>query len=280
MRALRSPGPRLAGGVEVRGWAGLLIAGWLALAGSATAGPLPYLFRTEGTEDLAGRFAPPAGAMRTTLAEGSFGDYLRHLPLLPAGTAVHLYNGRLKGRQDVHAAVVDLDVGQRDLQQCADAVMRLRSEYLFAAGRQGEIRFHPDPGKPRTLAFTGGKDRAALGKYLVRVFVQAGSASLQAELRPIGKGPVQPGDVLIKGGYPGHALLVLDVAQGKDGKAYLLLGQSYMPAQQFHVVKDLEDQALSPWFDAGALDEAGVQTPEWPPFRRKDVRRFPDHVTQ
>ena len=83
-----------------------------------------------------------------------------------------------------------------------------------------------------------------------------------------------PGDVLIQGGYPGHALLVLDVAEAA-GKSYLLLGQSYMPAQQFHVVNNLLDPKLSPWFDGTALDLGGVQTPEWRPFRRVDARRFP-----
>src|SRR5262245_3007875 len=93
-------------------------------------------------EPLDRRIAPPRGATRIALEPGSFGDWLRHLPLLPAGAAVHLYDGRAKARQDVHAAVVDLDVGTRDLQQCADAAMRLRVEYLWSAGRARDIRLH------------------------------------------------------------------------------------------------------------------------------------------
>jgi hypothetical protein len=47
-----------------------------------------------------------------------------------------------------------------------------------------------------------------------------------------------------------------------------------MPAQEFHVLNNLADAALSPWFDAAALDGAGLKTPEWRPFSRRDVRRF------
>ena len=109
-----------------------------------------------------------------------------------------------------------------------------------------------------------------------RVFADAGSASLQAELSKLSpnNAPLRPGDVLIQGGYPGHAVIVLDVAEGAGGKQWILLGQSYMPAQQFHVLKNPRNEALSPWYDTADL-AGGLQTPEWRPFSRGDVRRFP-----
>jgi hypothetical protein len=193
---------------------------------------------------------------------------------------VLLYDGARKARQDVHAAVVDLDVGRRDLQQCADAIMRLRAEYLFASGQPRRIQFHPEPGKKKVLAYTGrGDDRRALARFMVRVFSEAGTASLQAEMPRVKDGAqtLAPGDVLIQGGYPGHGVLVLDAAVGDSGRRYVLLGQSFMPAQQFHVLKNLADPAISPWFDAAALGSAeGLKTPEWRPFRLQDVRRFAD----
>jgi len=216
------------------------------------------------------RFSPPPGAARVAVADGSFGDFLRRLPLKPRGTAVRLYDGTPKARQDVHAAVVDLDVPPRDLQQCADAVMRLWAEYRYTLGAR--IAFHPDPGKSRALAFDARThDRRAFEHWLIKLFADAGSASLEAELRAA-SGEVQPGDVLIQGGYPGHAVLVLDVAAGKDGRRWLLLGQSYMPAQDFHVLVNPATPS-SPWYDAAAL-ATGLKTPEWRPFTRRDVRRF------
>ena len=245
-------------------------------AGVAHAEPLGYAWRAQSAaagDDLAARIAPPAGAKRVAAAAGSFGDWLRHLPLLPRDSPVMLFDGTRKSRQDVHQAVIDIDVGHRDLQQCADAVMRLRAEYLFAAGRFDEIIFHPRPGEQKTIEWTGGAHRDGWDRFLVRLFAAAGSASLDAEL-PRARGAPLPGDVLIQGGYPGHAVVVLDVAEDSSGHRYLLLGQSYMPAQQIHVLKNFGDPDLSPWYDAAALKGAGVATPEWRPFKSHDWRRF------
>lgn len=229
-----------------------------------------------GAQTLAERFPPPAGAARVGVAPDSFGAFLRTLPLLPAGTKVHLYDGRLKPRQDAHVAVVDLDVPPRDLQQCADAVMRLWAEYRYSQAH--EVMFHPDPAAPaQALVYRGpfGAEptaRKAFAHWLIRLFASAGSASLQAELQPVA-GAIQPGDVLVQGGYPGHAVLVLDVAADATGHRWLLLGQSYMPAQQFHVLVD--PASGSPWFDGAALGTPkGLETPEWRPFHARDLRRF------
>lgn len=40
------------------------------------------------------------------------------------------------------AAVIDIDVEKRDLQQCADAVMRLRAEWLWSIGTKDRIAFN------------------------------------------------------------------------------------------------------------------------------------------
>ncbi len=213
--------------------------------------------------------------MRVPIPDGSFGAWLRELPLAPASAKVLLFDGREKPRQDVHAAVIAIDVGLRDLQQCADAIMRLYAEYRYA--QKLPIEFHPDPGRSRSLRFdprVPDPGRGRFRRYLTQVFADAGSASLQAEL-PRREGPVEPGDVLIQGGHPGHAVLVLDVIADESGHRRLLLGQSYMPAQSFHVLRNLGAPALGAWFDEIALDSRpGLATPEWPPFHRTDVHRF------
>ncbi len=39
-----------------------------------------------------------------------------------------------------------MPVGKRDLQQCADAVMRLRAEYLLSVKADDKIAFHATDG--------------------------------------------------------------------------------------------------------------------------------------
>lgn len=219
------------------------------------------------------RFPPPAGFERAETARGSFGQWLSELPLLPPGTQVHLYNGDLKNRQDVHAAVVDIDVGTRDLQQCADAVMRLRAEWLWAQKRSNDACFVAASGKH--LTFAGG-DYRTYRKWLDTVFTWANTGGLKSQLVQVpDETTVQPGDVWIvgpHGGMPfGHAVVVLDVVRNGKGQVRMLLGQSYMPAQQVHVLKNVEAPALGAWFPA--TPHGGLASPEWP-FPPGSLRRF------
>jgi hypothetical protein len=92
-------------------------------------GPNTYSWKREFNpeQSLQARFDPPRGYTRVESAPATFAAWLRQLPLKPGKPDVHLFNGNLKSRQDVHVAVVDIDVGTKDLQQCADAVIRMRA---------------------------------------------------------------------------------------------------------------------------------------------------------
>jgi hypothetical protein len=250
---------------------------WQAQAGSAG-------------QSSAARFPAPAGCQRVAVAAGSWGEWLRFLPLRPAGTKARLYNGALKNPQNVVAAVVDIDVGTQDLQQCADAVIRLRAEYLFSHD-PNKVHFHLTTGYDFWFSdYVAGKTfkvvreevlpatrpaeaptHAALARYLIPTFGYAGTLSLSRELAPKPLATVQPGDVLIHGGAPGHAVLVVDVAENpKTHEKFMLLAQSYMPAQNIHILRN--DYGASPWFKVDTGAEL-VETPEWT-FQNNELARF------
>ncbi len=235
---------------------------------------------------------PPEGFERAPTEEGGFPRWLGGLPLKPDGAPVLVYGGSLKNRQDVHEAVVDLDVLK--FQQCADAVIRLRAEYLWAAGMADAICFNFTSGdaccwkkwkngwRPRLInkgkkvifARTGDKDasRKAFMSYLNKVMQYAGTASLSRELPHTSPDRLRAGDVIVQGGFPGHAVLVLDMAQNQRGDRVMLLGQSYMPAQEFHVLKNPRS-GISPWFMIKT--EGILKTPEWDFDISKACRTFP-----
>ncbi len=84
--------------------------------------------------------SPPPHCQRSETVPGSFAAYLRDLPLKPPGSPVMLYDGRVKANR-VQAEVIDLPIGAKDLHQCADAIIRLRADYLYHSGRWEAIRF-------------------------------------------------------------------------------------------------------------------------------------------
>jgi hypothetical protein len=251
----------------------ILVLGWpLSPAGAA----LRYPWRGEAavTATLAERTPPPAGFKRVPAEPGSFGEWLRGLPVKPSDAQVHLYDGRAKWNQDHHVAVIDIDTGARDLQQCADAVMRLRAEYLLGAGRARDIAFNYTDGKRQR--FTGKpEDYKGFRRYMDRIFSYAGSYSLERELQPVPFATMRIGDVVIKGGFPGHAVLVVDMAQHETtGEKRFLVMQSFMPAQDMHVLKNPKSTDGTPWY-AMPGDGQQLVTPEWT-FPAGSLRRFKD----
>jgi uncharacterized lipoprotein YehR (DUF1307 family) len=201
----------------------------------------------------------PSGYKRVTADSGSFAAYLRNTGL-KAETTVYLYNGQPKQNQNAQYALLNISVGNTDLQQCADAVMRLRAEYLYLQGQFEKIIFRDNDNTAYT--FTTPYTRVHFNKYLNRVFGMCGSASLSKQLTiQTNFAAIKPGDVLIRGGFPGHAVIVMDVAVNDAGKKIYLLAQSYMPAQDIHVLKNPGAEELSPWYQVN--DNLIIQTPEY-----------------
>lgn len=237
-------------------------------------------------ERLDGRYAPPAGFKRVDVAPRSFGAFLRSLPLAPAGTKVVDFAGRSLHEDGHHpniAAVVDIDVGTSDLQQCADAIIRMHAEWRYGLGER-DLAYRAVSGQrlayrswlegerpvidgknivmKRTAAARADR-HAAFRSWLDEVFRWAGTPSVARDAKKVERRDLAPGDLFVLTGSPfGHGVLVLDVARDERGRVALLLGQSYMPAQSFQV---LQPDATGPWFVVEPGD-AAVKTPFWQPF--------------
>jgi Domain of unknown function (4846) len=201
----------------------------------------------------------PEGYVRTKADSNSFAGWLRHL-ILKEDKTVYLFNGATKGNQLAQFAVLDIAVGKKDLQQCADAVMRLKADYLFAQKRFDEIVFYDNERGVYTFAPPYTKENYA--PFMEKVFGRCGSASLSKQLKTVSDfTTIQPGDVLIRGGFPGHAASVMDVAENAGGKKIFMLAQGYMPAQDIHILVNPADESLSPWYEVN--EENKIITPEY-----------------
>lgn len=158
-------------------------------------------------------------------------------------------------------------------QQCADAVIRLRAEYLWQAQKYDSIQFHltngflmdynrwargdrvrVSPDQRRTAWYHASDSvdysHSTFRKYLDFVFTYAGTASLaKYDLKPRQNYPneMEIGDVFITPGSPGHAVIVVDLLELEDsyGGKRFMLAQSYMPAQEIEILKNKDG---SPWF--------------------------------
>jgi hypothetical protein len=241
------------------------------------------------------RFAAPDGYVRVSggaaVADGGFGAFLRTLPLLPKGAPVLRYDGATVAAPWAKA-VVDINVGDKDLMQCADSAITLYANWRRARGTLKGLSFHATSGDVMPLdRFVAGDrvvvdkkglrfspsrtppalkdgavvDDAVWKRFMETTYMYAGSISLAKDTTAV-TGDLQPGDLLVVGGSPGHVLVVLDVAVpvAAGTEPMLLLGQGFMPAQSFHVVG---------WYAPDA--DGTVTVPSWPkPFERTSRRRF------
>ena len=203
-----------------------------------------------------GDITEPWGYERISGGDVAYTNYLRSLPLKERGSRVQLYTGGVARFQSLNYAVVDMPL-LSNAEQCADVCMRLRAEYLYSTGQYGRIRFRNVNGK--TLSYGGGGSRKSFERYMRRVYGVASTYSLSRELERRRLKDIQPGDVFVYAAADrpgnqkyGHAVMVVDVAQNKQGKKAFLLAEGNTPARDIHVMRNFKNPFRSPWF---ILDE-------------------------
>lgn len=218
---------------------------------------------------ISSRVKIPIGYKRIVYSKGSFQEYLRNYSLKPFGSKIINYDNSEYYWQQGHIGILDIPVPKNGLQQCADALIRIRSEYLWDSNRKSEIGFNFTSGhycswtkyaqgyrpiiKGNKVTFSKSASANAskenFYKYLNLIYMYSGTLSLSQELKVISSvEDLEIGDMLIKGGSPGHIVMLGDAAINEKGEKLFLLFQGNTPAQTVHLVKNLEDSDISPWY--------------------------------
>jgi hypothetical protein len=245
-------------------------------------------------DSLQSRFAAPPGYRRVAVAPGSFAEWLRGLPLAAPGTPVVDNSGStvFKGDDDYVAAVLALDVGAGDLQQSADAVIRLNAEWLWASNKPDAISYRSASkldmpfsrwvkgqrliaSGPNVFWVVKGKPRPATYEdfraYIDAVMLWTNNVALAARATPVAD-PKQlvAGDFFLQPRGKGHAIIVLDVAEKPTGERVALLGRALQsPAQSVHVIRPGRETA---WFSL--RPPSPVVTPRSEQFSWDELERL------
>jgi hypothetical protein len=259
------------------------------LAHSAYGLEYEWLSHDKKRESLHERYKAPRGFKRVEVDSNSFAGFLRHLPLKPKSAVVRDHE-RKRLFAPYAAAIIDLDIGGKDLQQCADTLIRLYAEYQRSAGNAAALSFkftsghgyaYADYLEGKRAVVRGNKvgwrtvaarreDRAAFRDWLDVIFMYAGTASLARDLEKVRHEDARIGDLFITPGFPGHTVMIADIVENSAGGRRMLLIEGFTPAQDAHVVK-------ASIFTGGVWheleDNGGLELSFWS-FSPNSLRRF------
>jgi len=224
--------------------------------------------------------------------DSAFSNWLLDLKFKKSKT-VYLYNGKLKSNQEAQYGVLNIDIGKKDLVQCADAAMKLRADHLFEKRLFDQLKFLATSGDeisferwlkgirwkqqgPKLVSYNihkeGSNIRQEYDSFMELVFSYCGTYSLSKQLKDVNDSrSIQPGDVFVYGGFPGHAVTVMAVAKNEEDERIFLLSQGYMPAQDIHILKNYANIDQSPWYKVSDLYP--LSTPQWQ-FEKGCLKRW------
>ena len=157
------------------------------------------------------------------------------------------------------------DIGKRNLHQCADAVIYNNARYFFDTKQYKKISY---TFSHNTRVYSYVKEfnvfnEKTFKKYITMVWGYCGTWSLQEyDTIEVDIKEMQVGDMFLIGGFPGHTMSIVDIIENSEGNKKFMLAQSFMPAQEQHILLNINDV----WFDS-------VNEIPWN-FTNKDLKRF------
>lgn len=250
-----------------------------------------FSFVNPSGKTLAKRILTPKSYKRIKAKKRSFMTFLRNYKLKPDGSPVLLYNGNEKGNQSAHIAVFTLPIENEDLQQCADSIMRIYGEYYYKNKMYNKLTFPIGNGfiadfdkwrKGFAISVNGNRiswvsssrndsSYNSFKRFMRIVFAYSGTLNIDNTSKKIKLSKARVGDIFVKGGSPGHVVMIADICKNADGKKAYLLAQGYMPAQEFQLLKNPlhEDD---PWYYEDEI-KYPLRTPEYS-FEKGSLRRY------
>ncbi len=242
----------------------------------------------KGNRTIENTFKPYDGYER--FAMDAYSEWLIAHPL-KRNNQVMYYDGTLKDSRDIYVAVFDYEIGDRDLHHCADAAIYLRASYNYSNGFLDRLTYTFTNGIESSyldylqgynyVEMNGGRDLIrkigqpredsckTFRQWLDLIWNYAGTASLVDDTYAISMFEMEPGDIFLQGGYPGHAMTVVDMAENENGHKIFMLAQSFMPAQEQQIV--MNPLTRDVWFSLDDLNY--IITPEYT-FTPGQLRRF------
>ena len=229
----------------------------------------PDLINKKG-DSVSTRVKTPKGYTRVVYPKGSFQEFIQNYPLKKYGSKVINYDGSEYFYQSGHVGILEVSVPKNGLQQCADALIRLRSEYLWKMNRKSKIGFEFTSGhycswlryaegyRPKvkgnkvTFHKTANKDfsKANFYRYLNLIYTYSGTLSLYHELPKVtSEKNLQVGDMLVYPGTPGHIIMIVDEVKNRQGEKRFILAQGNTPAQSVHLLKNPNGGKFNPWYE-------------------------------
>ncbi len=242
-------------------------------------------------QNIETKFTLPEGYERNYNDEYSI--FLRKFPL-KNNNVVRYHNGENKYNNNIWAAVFDYDIGTADLHQCADAVIFMRANYLYKKGLTDKLHYtfvsgfkakyldyithyYKVDGNNVSLVLRDKRledNLETLRKWLREIWMYSNTWSIEKyDSYRVPLSDIKPGDFFIRSNPPpavGHAVKVVDVVSDSRGLKKVMLSQSYMPAQENHILINPQDDGV--WYEIRGSTQV-IQTPEFT-FHNNELRRF------
>ena len=253
-------------------------------------------FESELKQTVIQRFSEPQGFQRIKVAEGSFADWLRNLPLKTPGSPVLDFKGCIFKQADdsTVAAVIDLDIQGRRLEQCMDILLRLHSSYFTEIRKQDSLAFPMPDGlmlpwkkwhrgwRPEFkglhfyLAHKAVTDKSQQNfqSWLNEIYANIGSHTFYHYYKTIPLADFQIGDFIVRKNRKGHAVMILDMAVNPQGQKMVMVGQGDTPACEFYILKNRDG---SVWFPVNPNSEY-LDLPIKKKMYWEGLRRFPAYT--